>query len=373
MYLYLLTCVSGTNSSKVPSPTSQSGSKNTRSKNNLKSRSDEKKTLAESGKDTKMKSESRDLVYSNDKDVASSAKIQNVVDKFSKDNKGSRHVLMLQQQLYQEEQWQSEDHTPPEPFYSHYNYYHGYQNRHNYPNHHHHQDDYNNYHGYNVSNSFYHYGSQHNRSFTSYSSYRSLYESNSQNYRRNNQHNGYQNEYMHPTYDHRNRENYGNYPSDRDYNDKSGYTFQPITSPSPCPSSTSSSSIEIDQGDWDSLTGPVELMVSNLDYNISAKEWRKILFTTFHPHVRVCYCLKWMNVVFLSVDTSMFSYSFKSRILIVEIYIFTVSICFALNAISILAVIGNFGYPWIQTPFTLCTSNCFLLSEWYWVLILKSY
>lgn len=373
MYLYLLTCVSGTNSSKVPSPTSQSGSKNTRSKNNPKSRSDEKKTLAESGKDTKMKSESRDLVYSNDKDVASSAKIQNVVDKFSKDNKGSRHVLMLQQQLYQEEQWQSEDHTPPEPFYSHYNYYHGYQNRHNYPNHHHHQDDYNNYHGYNVSNSFYHYGSQHNRSFTSYSSYRSLYESNSQNYRRNSQHNGYQNEYMHPTYDHRNRENYGNYPSDRDYNDKSGYTFQPITSPSPCPSSTSSSSIEIDQGDWDSLTGPVELMVSNLDYNISAKEWRKILFTTFHPHVRVCYCLKWMNVVFLSVDTSMFSCSFKSHILTVEIYIFTVSICFALNAISILAVIGNSGYPWIQTPFTMCTSNCLLLSEWYWVLILKSY
>lgn len=48
-----------------------------------------------------------------------------------------------------------------------------------------------------------------------------------------------------------------------------------------------------------------------------------------------------MNVVFLSVDTSMFSYSFKSRILTVEIYIFTVSICFALNAVSILAVIGN--------------------------------
>lgn len=288
MNLYLLICVSGTNSPKVPSPTSQSGSKNTRSKNNQKPKSDEKKTTVESGKDTKMKSESRDP---NDKDVASSARIQNVVDKFSKDNKGSRHVLMLQQQLYQEEQWQSEDHTPPEPFYSHYNYYHGYQNRQNYPNHHHQQDDYNNYHGYNVSNSFYHYGSQHNRSFTSYSSYRSLHESNSQNYRRNNQYNGYQNEYVHPSYDNRNGENYGNYSSERDYNDKSGCTFQPITSPSPCPSSTSSSSLEIDQGDWDSLTGPVELMVSNLDYNISAKEWRKILFTTFHPHVRVCYTL----------------------------------------------------------------------------------
>ncbi|XP_061175452.1 meiosis regulator and mRNA stability factor 1-like isoform X2 [Saccostrea echinata] len=273
-------------SQKVPSPTSQTGSKNTKAKNNQRSKSEEKKS-PKSEKETKNKSQPREMATtSTDKDVTSTTtRIQNVVDKFSKDNRGSRHVLMLQQQLYQEGQWQSEEHhTPPQPFYSHYNYYHGYQNRQNYS---HHPPDYNNYHGYNVSNSFYHYGSQNNRSFTSYSSYRSLYEGNPQNFRRNQQ-NGYPNESsMHPVYDHRNRENYGNYESDRDFNDRNVYTFQPITSPSPCPSSSSGSSVEIDQGDWDSLTGPVELMVSNLDYNISAKEWRKILFTTFHPHVRV--------------------------------------------------------------------------------------
>nr|XP_022317028.1 meiosis regulator and mRNA stability factor 1-like [Crassostrea virginica] len=268
----------GSSSSKTPSPTSQPCNKNVKSKYSQKTKFEEKKS-SETIKEPRKKAENN-----NDKEVASTAKIQNVVDKFSKDNKGSRHVLMLQQQLYQEEQWQAEDHTPPQPFYSHYNYCHGYQNRHNYS---HHHDEYSDYRGYNVANSFYHYGSQHNRSFTSYSSYRSLYESNSQNYRRN-QHNGYQNDYMQPMYDHRNRENYhGSYLSDREYSEKGAHTFQPITSPSPCPSSSSGSSIEVDQGDWDSLTGPVELMVSNLDYNISAKEWRKILFTTFHPHVRV--------------------------------------------------------------------------------------
>ena len=30
-----------------------------------------------------------------------------------------------------------------------------------------------------------------------------------------------------------------------------------------------------------------ELMVSNLDYNISAREWRKILYAEFHQHVQV--------------------------------------------------------------------------------------
>lgn len=32
---------------------------------------------------------------------------------------------------------------------------------------------------------------------------------------------------------------------------------------------------------------PVELMVSNLDYNISAREWKKILFTEFQQQVQV--------------------------------------------------------------------------------------
>ncbi|KAK6187453.1 hypothetical protein SNE40_005480 [Patella caerulea] len=39
--------------------------------------------------------------------------------------------------------------------------------------------------------------------------------------------------------------------------------------------------------EYSNIEGPVELVVSNLDYNISAKEWRKILFTTFHPQVKV--------------------------------------------------------------------------------------
>ncbi|XP_048760043.2 meiosis regulator and mRNA stability factor 1-like isoform X2 [Ostrea edulis] len=266
-----------THTLKIPSTTLQTGSK--KSKNHQKTKSEEKRTQ-NTERDPKNKSESKELTTSDNKGV-STTRIQSVVDKFSKDNKGSRHVLMLQQQLYQEGQWQSEEHhTPPQPYYSHYNYYHGYQNR---PNYSHHPSDYNDYHGYNASNSFYHYGSQHNRSFTSYSSYRSLYESNSQNYRRNHQ-NGYPSDScIQQFYDPRNEENYVEF--ERDSCD--GYTFQPILNPSPCPSSASSSSVEIEMGDWDSLTGPVELMVSNLDYNISAKEWRKILFTTFHPHVRV--------------------------------------------------------------------------------------
>lgn len=31
----------------------------------------------------------------------------------------------------------------------------------------------------------------------------------------------------------------------------------------------------------------LELMVTNLDYNISAREWKKILFTTFQQQVQV--------------------------------------------------------------------------------------
>lgn len=73
-----------------------------------------------------MKLEFRDFVYFNDKDVVLFAKIQNVVDKFFKDNKGSRYVFMLQQQLYQEEQWQFEDYIFFELFYFYYNYYYGY-------------------------------------------------------------------------------------------------------------------------------------------------------------------------------------------------------------------------------------------------------
>ena len=31
-----------------------------------------------------------------------------------------------------------------------------------------------------------------------------------------------------------------------------------------------------------------QLMVTNLDYNISAREWKKILFTEFQQQVKVC-------------------------------------------------------------------------------------
>ena len=35
------------------------------------------------------------------------------------------------------------------------------------------------------------------------------------------------------------------------------------------------------------LDGFVELVVSNLDYNIQPREWSKIIYATFHPHVKV--------------------------------------------------------------------------------------
>ena len=68
---------------------------------------------------------------------------------------------------------------------------------------------------------------------------------------------------------------------------------QPPTNPfrgmvSPAPSSYSSGSA------WDEEEGPpggapVQLLVSNLDYNISAREWKKILSAEFSQHVQVYY------------------------------------------------------------------------------------
>ena len=40
-------------------------------------------------------------------------------------------------------------------------------------------------------------------------------------------------------------------------------------------------------GGTEDASGPQELMVSNLDYNISAREWKKILFTEFQQHIQV--------------------------------------------------------------------------------------
>lgn len=38
---------------------------------------------------------------------------------------------------------------------------------------------------------------------------------------------------------------------------------------------------------YNSKNGPVDLYISNLDYNISSREWRKILATTFQPNIQV--------------------------------------------------------------------------------------
>ncbi len=51
--------------------------------------------------------------------------------------------------------------------------------------------------------------------------------------------------------------------------------------------------IEPEEGAWegdgpiDPNSLPTQLMVSNLDYNISAREWKKILYTEFQQHVQV--------------------------------------------------------------------------------------
>ena len=216
---------------------------------------------------------------------------------------------MLQQQLYQEGQ---EKPTWNENQMNRYNSYHQQNSGYNYN-----QGGYNQYYNNQRStadnngyNSFYNYGSSHNQSFTNYSAYRSLYEGNGGNYRnRKYIQNGYNGNSYSSTgsqqqcYNGRqspyNNGLYNAPPPTTGYKSEGDAdavyphnSFCPITSPSPCPSSSSTGSSStcehLEPADWDSISGPVELLVSNLDYNISAKEWRKILFTTFHPHVRVC-------------------------------------------------------------------------------------
>lgn len=61
--------------------------------------------------------------------------------------------------------------------------------------------------------------------------------------------------------------------------------FRPIRSTSPSESSTASSSpCPFNSEEY---PGSVDLLISNLDYNISPREWKNILSTTFHPHVKV--------------------------------------------------------------------------------------
>ena len=61
--------------------------------------------------------------------------------------------------------------------------------------------------------------------------------------------------------------------------------FCPIRSPSPTDSIRSISPCDPEyENEYPNAT---ELLVSNLDYNISPREWKHILLTTFHPHVKV--------------------------------------------------------------------------------------
>ncbi|XP_060076534.1 meiosis regulator and mRNA stability factor 1-like [Ylistrum balloti] len=309
----------------------------------------------------------------------SQSDIKTVVDKFSKDNKSSRQVLLLQQQLYQEEQeappqayQQSRPQSQPTPEnrhtpinsgfkkgQGHYSMFgqsyddqlyqqgsYGYYSHNTWgPNH------YQSYSGYYGNNTGY-YGNSvgyqynnylHNTNMDPQSSYgynNNLLE-NDGGYQPNNPDlnrsfcssdlvrrprfyspdiTGYRQNYnSHRSLDYApssptpysNQRSYNNYTADRQspnyhtldrhspYQNTSYKSanhlvdrtspymnaFQPIRSDSP--STAGSSPCDQDSPDWDSVVGPVELLISNLDYNISAKEWRKILFTTFHPHVRV--------------------------------------------------------------------------------------
>ena len=45
---------------------------------------------------------------------------------------------------------------------------------------------------------------------------------------------------------------------------------------------------------------PVEVKVSNLDYNISGGEWKKILYSEFNQHILVSNAVSWHSTV---IDT----------------------------------------------------------------------
>ncbi|ELT96318.1 hypothetical protein CAPTEDRAFT_189892 [Capitella teleta] len=70
------------------------------------------------------------------------------------------------------------------------------------------------------------------------------------------------------------------------FDGKDPQSFRPIR-PSPAPLLTASDLGSTD-GEGDDLQGVgVEVMISNLDYNISGREWRKILYAEFHQHVQI--------------------------------------------------------------------------------------
>ncbi|CAC5393561.1 LKAP [Mytilus coruscus] len=248
--------------------------------------------------------------YQNDQpqnDADNRSNLHDTVNKFNKDGKGSsRHVLMLQQQLYQEDQQQQD--------------YHG-------------RKQYN-YHGHSYSpppyptpwSTYDYHEPQHDMTFdSSYPTYQHFggnnYDYRPFSYSQNNTYNN------NPYGCYRNN-SWNQYNSNPYRNQRPGTSppapncqtmcstvvqqkwshrcspydmveegpamqrqspmnmFRPIT-PSPVPGACSSPAMDDEDLEWEGFVGPVELLVSNLDYNISAKEWRKILFTTFHPHVRV--------------------------------------------------------------------------------------
>ena len=79
--------------------------------------------------------------------------------------------------------------------------------------------------------------------------------------------------------------------------DLSSSAFQP-TSRSPSPLLSAADLCSGTPDDYNPDNSAVELMVSNLDYNISAREWKKILYAEFQQHVQVCYMVKFLASFF---------------------------------------------------------------------------
>lgn len=254
--------------------------------------------------------------YQNDQpqnDADNRSHLHDTANKFNKDGKGSsRHVLMLQQQLYQEDQQQQDYHgrkqynyhgrsfSPP-PYSTPWSTYDYHEPQHDmtfdssYPTYQHfggNNYDYRPF-SYSQNNSYNNnpYGCYRNNSWNQY---------NSNSYR--NQRPGTSppnpncqtmcSTVVQQKWSHSHRcSPYDMVEEGPAMQRQSPMNmFRPIT-PSPVPGACSSPAMEDEDLEWEGFVGPVELLVSNLDYNISAKEWRKILFTTFHPHVRVCVLL----------------------------------------------------------------------------------
>ncbi|XP_052765793.1 meiosis regulator and mRNA stability factor 1-like isoform X2 [Mya arenaria] len=160
-----------------------------------------------------------------------STALQGLVKKFAEGNKSSRQMLMLQQQIYQEEQMPlgGGDSTQ---FYSHYTQY---QQTH----------------------------------FLGYQSWQQQQQQQQQEQEQSQQQNGY----------------YDNYRNSYQSQGPPQRGFQPIRSASPSESSLSSASpVDFNSEEF---PGAVDLLISNLDYNISPREWKHILTSNFHPHIKI--------------------------------------------------------------------------------------